>query len=184
LPERFGAGTRFAITFDQQKESAERVVVLERENGAVSARLDGDGQEIRLEEAEPGLWILRRGSEQTIAHVDGALPKLTVALRRPGRDPVVLSVDVRDARRAKIAPPARPIAEGTAPVTIRSPMPGRVVKVGAKAGDKVTAGQTIIVVEAMKMENELRATRAGTVTEVRCSEGAAVEAGQDLVIVR
>jgi biotin carboxyl carrier protein len=183
LPERFGA-TRFAVTFDQQKEGTERVVALERENGTVSARLVAGGQEIQLEEAEPGLWILRRGSEQTIAHVDGTPPKLTVELRRPGRDPVVLSAEVRDARRAKIAPPARPAADGAAPITIRSPMPGRVVKVGAKAGDKVTAGQTVVVVEAMKMENELRATRAGTVAEVRCSEGAAVEAGQDLVVVR
>jgi biotin carboxyl carrier protein len=47
----------------------------------------------------------------------------------------------------------------------------------------VTAGQTVIVLEAMKMENELRAPRAGRVTTVQCTEGAAVEAGQDLVVL-
>jgi biotin carboxyl carrier protein len=62
-------------------------------------------------------------------------------------------------------------------------MPGRVVKVLARAGERVAAGQAVVVVEAMKMENELRVPRAGTVREVRCTEGAAVEAGQDLVVV-
>jgi biotin carboxyl carrier protein len=176
---------RFAVTVE--KEGRERVVELERDNGTVTARLSQGGrenQEIRLEEAEPGLWLLRRGSEQILAYVDGAPPKLTIELRLPGRDPVVLGAEVRDARRAKIAPPVRPAADGNTPVTIRSPMPGRVVKLGAKADEKVTAGQTVIVVEAMKMENELRAPRAGTVAEIRCSEGAAVEAGQELVVIR
>jgi glutaconyl-CoA/methylmalonyl-CoA decarboxylase subunit gamma len=47
----------------------------------------------------------------------------------------------------------------------------------------VKAGQTIVVLEAMKMENELRAPRAGRVTAVRCAEGTAVDAGQDLVTI-
>ncbi|HXU60495.1 MAG TPA: acetyl-CoA carboxylase biotin carboxyl carrier protein subunit [Polyangia bacterium] len=47
----------------------------------------------------------------------------------------------------------------------------------------MTAGQTIVVLEAMKMENELRAPRAGTLSELRCTEGAPVEAGQDLATI-
>ena len=72
-----------------------------------------------------------------------------------------------------------------APVVVRSPIPGRVVKLLVKAGDAVAAGQTLVVLEAMKMENELRAPRAGRVVDVdaRCVEGAAVESGQDLVTV-
>ena len=66
---------------------------------------------------------------------------------------------------------------------MRSPIPGRLIKLLVKAGDAVTAGQTMVVLEAMKMENELAAPRAGRVAEVRCAEGAAVEAGQDLVVV-
>jgi len=87
-----------------------------------------------------------------------------------------------DARRAVIAAPDRRAA-GAAPVTVRSPIPGRLIKLLVKAGDAVSVGQTMVVLEAMKMENELGAPRAGRVAEVRCTEGAAVEAGQDLVVV-
>ena len=74
-------------------------------------------------------------------------------------------------------------SQGAGPTTIRSPIPGRVVKVLVKVGDGVTAGATAVVLEAMKMENELKAPRAGTVTAVHCAEGTAVEAGQDLITV-
>ncbi|HXT96077.1 MAG TPA: acetyl-CoA carboxylase biotin carboxyl carrier protein subunit, partial [Polyangia bacterium] len=93
-----------------------------------------------------------------------------------------LAAEVADARRAKIAAPAR-AGNDAAPVTIRSPIPGRVVKLLVKAEETVQAGQTVVVLEAMKMENELRAPRAGRVTAVRCAEGTAVEAGQDLVVI-
>ena len=133
-------------------------------------------------EAERGVWILRHDGQQTVAAVDGSGAKLTVEIRRPGADPLLLAVEVTDARRAKIAAPAR-AGNDTAPVTMRSPIPGRVVKLLVKGDDAVTAGQTVIVLEAMKMENELRAPRAGRVTSVRCAEGMAVEAGQDLVTI-
>jgi biotin carboxyl carrier protein len=61
------------------------------------------------------------------------------------------------------------------PAAIVAPMPGRVVKVLVKQGDLVAARQPLVVVEAMKMENELRAPRAGTVIEVRVSEGMSVD---------
>jgi pyruvate carboxylase subunit B len=60
-------------------------------------------------------------------------------------------------------------------------MPGLVVRVAATAGQAVAAGQGLIVLEAMKMENELRAPAAGRVTSVRVSEGQAVEKGQVLI---
>jgi biotin carboxyl carrier protein len=139
---------------------------------------------VELVEAEPGLWILRQAQSgaQTVAAVDGSGAKLTVEIRRPGADPLVLVAEVTDARRAKIAAPAR-AGNDTAPVTLRSPIPGRVVKVLVKADDAVKAGQTVIVLEAMKMENELAAPRAGRVSLVRCAEGMAVEAGQDLLTI-
>jgi biotin carboxyl carrier protein len=64
-----------------------------------------------------------------------------------------------------------------------APMPGRVVKVLVAPGAAVEAGQGVVVVEAMKMENELRAPRAGTVREVRVAEGASVEAHTVLVVI-
>jgi biotin carboxyl carrier protein len=69
------------------------------------------------------------------------------------------------------------------PQTVVSPMPGRVVKVFVKPGDAVAARQGMVVVEAMKMENELRSPKAGTVTEVRVTQGMSVEANAVLVVV-
>jgi biotin carboxyl carrier protein len=64
---------------------------------------------------------------------------------------------------------------------LRAPMPGMVVRVQIKAGDKVSAGAGLVVLEAMKMENELKAAAAGVVKAVRVSPGEAVEKGQVLV---
>jgi biotin carboxyl carrier protein len=66
---------------------------------------------------------------------------------------------------------------------VAAPMPGRVVKVLVKPGDAVAARQPLVIVEAMKMENELRAPRAGTVAEVRVREGQSVEANAVLVVL-
>ncbi len=72
-------------------------------------------------------------------------------------------------------------AEGTQVVT--APMPGKVVKILVKAGDAVTEGQGLVVVEAMKMENELKSPKAGVVKEILSKEGAVVENGAKLLMV-
>jgi len=66
---------------------------------------------------------------------------------------------------------------------VLAPMPGKVVKILVKPGDEVKARQGLIVVEAMKMENELRSPKDGRVSEVLVAEGASVEAGRPLVVV-
>jgi biotin carboxyl carrier protein len=72
---------------------------------------------------------------------------------------------------------------GAGPRSVTAPMPGKVVRVLVKTGDLVTARQGLVVVEAMKMENELRASKAGTVADVKVSEGASVEAGTVLMVI-
>jgi len=67
---------------------------------------------------------------------------------------------------------------------VTAPMPGRVVRVLVAVGDKVTARQPVVVMEAMKMENELRAGKDGSVTQVLVQEGMAVDTGAVLVIVQ
>jgi biotin carboxyl carrier protein len=67
--------------------------------------------------------------------------------------------------------------------SIVTPMAGRVVRVLVKPGDRVVARQGLVVVEAMKMENELRAARAGTVSEVRVTEGTTVDAKVVLIVL-
>ena len=75
------------------------------------------------------------------------------------------------------------VSADAGPRSIVSPMPGRIVKVLVRDGDTVVAQQGLIVVEAMKMENELRAPRGGRVTSVKVGEGASVERGAVLIVM-
>jgi biotin carboxyl carrier protein len=75
-------------------------------------------------------------------------------------------------------------AARSGPNHVRSPMPGRVIAVAVRAGDSVEAGQTLLVIEAMKMENEVRAASPGTVLEVHVVPGTAVEASAILVTLK
>jgi biotin carboxyl carrier protein len=94
----------------------------------------------------------------------------------------VLRVDIADERRLRMrAATAAFQAEGTQVLT--APMPGKIVKVFVAVGDEVQEGQGLVVVEAMKMENELKAPKAGTVTEVHAKEGTAVENGAKLLVI-
>jgi biotin carboxyl carrier protein len=72
---------------------------------------------------------------------------------------------------------------GAGPQRIVAPMPGKIVRVAVKTGDAVLARQTVVVIEAMKMENELKAGRDGIVSELHASEGAPVEAGALLAVI-
>lgn len=72
-------------------------------------------------------------------------------------------------------------ADGRGPSRVMAPIPGKVVKVGVAVGDEVTAGQALVVLEAMKMENELTAEQSGTVTAVHVAPGTTVDAGTLLV---
>jgi biotin carboxyl carrier protein len=67
--------------------------------------------------------------------------------------------------------------------SVKAPMPGRIVRVLVGVGDRVAARQPVVVVEAMKMENELRSPRDGVVTQVLVTPGAAVESGAVLIVV-
>jgi biotin carboxyl carrier protein len=70
------------------------------------------------------------------------------------------------------------------PQRLVAPMPGKVVRVLVTAGDPVAARQPVVVVEAMKMENELRASRDGTVAEIHVREGMSVDAGALLLVIQ
>jgi len=69
------------------------------------------------------------------------------------------------------------------PQRLDAPMPGKIVRVLVRQGEEVVEGQGLVVVEAMKMENELKSPKAGVVAELHAIEGAAVEAGAKLAVV-
>lgn len=90
-------------------------------------------------------------------------------------------VEVLDERARHIRELAAAAEGPRGPAALRAPMPGLVVRVQVEAGQPVAAGAGVVVLEAMKMENELRATAAGVVRSVRVRAGEVVEKGQLLV---
>jgi biotin carboxyl carrier protein len=127
---------------------------------------------------------LVRSYEVTLAP-DPASAQLVVNIAGPA-----VSLDRRTTRvlvtlngRRSRGPRTERAQTGSGPQRIVSPMPGKIVRVLVKAGEAVRARQPLVVVEAMKMENEIRALRDGTVAEVHAREGASVDAGVLLLVV-
>lgn len=83
------------------------------------------------------------------------------------------------------AAPVTPAAPAPAPSaggkSISAPLPGIVIKINVKVGDHVSAGDTVLMIEAMKMENNITADSSGTVKAIRCKEGDQVQSGEALV---
>jgi biotin carboxyl carrier protein len=92
-----------------------------------------------------------------------------------------VEVEVADERTRQIQALAGTRSKSGTGATIQAPMPGLVVRVEVEVGQRVESGAGLVVVEAMKMENELRAPRAGVVREVHVAAGQAVERGAPLV---
>lgn len=81
---------------------------------------------------------------------------------------------------ATAAPAAAPVAGGE---TVNSPMPGNILRIDVKAGDTVKAGQILVILEAMKMENEIVAPHDATVAQVVTTKGAVVDTGAPLIVL-
>jgi biotin carboxyl carrier protein len=143
-------------------------------SGALEARVDG--RLIAVDVVMVGGQLSVRVDGQVVdLTVEGAPPELGAVANGHRAYVRVESERMRAAARAKKA--TRPASEKI----VKSPMPGRVVKVLVSRGDAVRAGQGLVVLEAMKMENEVRALMAGTVSEVHVAEGTAVEGNARLL---
>ncbi len=95
----------------------------------------------------------------------------------------VYDVTVQDERAYRLAKARGELVADTGEVQVKAPMPGLVIKVPVQAGDRVTQGQTVVILESMKMENELKATRDAVVLDIKVEPGAAVDKNQVLVII-
>jgi biotin carboxyl carrier protein len=128
--------------------------VAQVEPGVYSVLLEGRSYEVRAIAARTGLQL----------DVDGR--RFTAEVRDP-----------RDRGQRSAA------ALGTGRQNIIAPMPGKVIRVLVREGDAVEVSQGLVVVEAMKMQNEMKASRAGQVVEVRVRDGDTVSAGDTLVVL-
>ena len=95
--------------------------------------------------------------------------------------PVVAAAPVAvAAATVPTAPAAAALAAGEA---VKSPMPGNILKINVSQGQKVNEGDVLLILEAMKMENEVTATKAGTVAQLAVTKGQVVETGTPLVVI-
>lgn len=122
-------------------------------------------------------------SRVRLVRVDGTLAKLTVQVGHPDGEPRTVVLAVAPARGLSDRRASASERDAVGPVTLRAPIPGKIVKIAVRVGDRVTSGQALVVLEAMKMENEIRTPRDGEVTSILVREGVSVEAGQELVSV-
>ncbi len=165
------------MIYDVQIEGRQFRVELVRQDGRLLCRLDGH-REIALDAIFPErdiLSLLVEGHSFEIKReFAGSELHLVLAEER-------FRAEVRDPRSFR----GRRAAAGTqdGPRKLIAPMPGKVVRVLAAKNSTVDAGQGILVVEAMKMQNELKSPKAGVVQKILVAEGAAVNAGDVLAIV-
>jgi len=153
----------------------------------LDVRQGADGLRVRLDDREfhvdflqvdAGLYsflIGGRSYEIDLLEVDEALMVLVDG------QPFRVEIQEERERRLRAAAGKGEVKAGKRVVT--APMPGKVVRLLVRPGDAVQPGDGIIVVEAMKMENELKAHAAGTVKEIRVEEGRAVGGGDILVVI-
>ena len=152
----------------------------------MTVELDGTHAVVDGERLEVGLTTVD-GTPVRLVRIGEQVHRV-VARRGATRGSWLLDVDgarveteALDERMRVIRDLTAATATASGPAPLVAPMPGLIVRVNVSAGDVVSAGQGLVVVEAMKMENELRATTAGVVVSVRATPGTAVEKGAVLV---
>ncbi|MFV2062269.1 MAG: acetyl-CoA carboxylase biotin carboxyl carrier protein subunit [Chloroflexota bacterium] len=152
-------------------------------------RLTVEGADSTVYDLAPGEGTIPTGRAEAVRRVRASNADRAAGRRRYEAtiDGWVLAVTVESTSRALLRERAgersRVMGEHGERV-VRAQIPGRVVRLWVAEGDTVEAGQRLLAIEAMKMENEVRAPQAGTIEKVRVSVGRSVELGNELLTVR
>lgn len=150
-----------------------------REGTRVFALIDGRTIEMDVQDTESGGYLLIIDGRAYDCRVDRSSSqpeKALVHLRNR-----VYTVALADPKRLRAAESAATHNDGSAQIVAQ--MPGKVVRVHVEAGAQVEAGDALLVVEAMKMQNEMKSPKAGTVTVLNARAGATVNAGEVLAVI-
>lgn len=148
----------------------------------LEVRLDGEvvgpahGWEVEVLDAVGGIVRLTNGERSVLAVVEGDGTEWVVTLR--GRR---IPASVRTWRERFLAEAETSSRAHAGPVTVKATLPGLVVAVSVAVGDEVAEGDSLVTIEAMKMQNEVRAPRAGRVAEVSVETGRTVATGASLL---
>jgi biotin carboxyl carrier protein len=145
-----------------------------------SATIDGRPVLADVEVIASGVYSILVGTHSFLAVVDTRNAQVQVGTREH-----LMSLGIEDARLRRV----RSLAQNknvarSGDEIVRAPIAGRVVKLLCEPGQTVAAGEGVIVVEAMKMENEIRAEHGGTVARIHVEPGASLESGQPLVTLK
>jgi len=151
-------------------------IELTRNDDKVTAVIDGRSYDVEVSEPEPNVYLIKADGKVFEAYVTPTDRPKKVTIR--GRE---LEVRLIDPKRLRGSGGAGEHADGLA--EIKTAMPGKGVRILVEAGSTVQKGDGVLVVEAMKMQNELKSPKDGTVANVLVSEGETVIAGQALAIV-
>jgi biotin carboxyl carrier protein len=141
-----------------------------------------DGRRFHVDAVRVDAYTLSLLVDKVCSHEVGVASDATGAHLVVRVGATTMAVGLNGRRRTRRTTAASGATAG--PQRVVAPMPGKVLRVPVKVGDSVSAGQPLVVVEAMKMENELRAGRDGTVADIHAREGMSVEAGALLVIIQ
>jgi len=152
-------------------------VEITRDGDTVTAKVGDREYTLEVSQPEPGLYALRNGASLTTSHVSkdaAGISKVSIA----GCE---FEIELTDPKRLRGTGADAEHAGGTA--EIKTMMPGKVVRILVEIGAEVKKGDGVIVVEAMKMQNEMKSPKDGVVKELRSTEGATVNAGDVLVVI-
>jgi len=122
------------------------------------------------------------GRTYAVSLADAVSPALEIAPRTPSLPPPEAQ-QPKAAQKAAAAAPAQAPAAGFGAGTVTAPIPGRILMIHVHGGDSVSAGQTVAVMEAMKMENNLTAAISGVVKEIRVQKGSEVATGDVVMVI-
>jgi biotin carboxyl carrier protein len=153
-----------------------RTVEFSRIGERLSWAIDGKAVEADAVEVSAGVYSILIDGQSFEARIEPAPKGVRVVVA--GRE---YSASVRDPRQWKRHGGAAREAEGRQQVL--APMPGKIIRILVKAGEPVAAGQGLLVIEAMKMQNEVRSPKSGTVERLLVNEGQTVTAAEILAIV-
>ena len=169
------AGRRTYMKYEAKIDGRQINIELEERDGRVTAEIDQRAYDLQVVRPDKDAYLIFNGDQVIEARIWSAEP----GLLRVEIGNRTFSASIIDRKHRQVS--AEHDNEGRRHLI--APMPGKVVRVLLNSGDEVIAGQGVVVVEAMKMQNEVKSPKAGRVIEVRVSEGATVNANQVLAIV-
>ena len=152
-------------------------VEVRRDGDSLFARVDGQEYELEVSEPEPGVFLFKHNGRVfntfALKRSDGS-----IEVNLNGKS---FNIQVTDPKRLRGSGSEHSHDHGL--VEIKTAMPGKVVRILTAVGKSVEKGSGVIVVEAMKMQNEMRSPKDGVIKEIRVSEGVTVNAGEVLVVI-